>query len=275
MLGKAKSWIVRKLIKRIGGGIENHQSFSFPSKMIPISETTDDDVFIVGYPKSGNTLLNHIIAHLYYGMNENTSRTIINLLVPDTHSNSHYFRINEKCFFKSHDLPSPKYKNVIYVVRDGREALLSYYHMIKGQGKLISLEELYKGEVLPGDSLWKEHVELWHKNPYDSNILWVRYEDLINDKMEQLKRICKYLNLSRSKVELDKVVKFTSFDHMRKMEERFDWDKMKRNVNLTKEYFVRKGSISSYKNEVPNELIHEFEIRNKSALDLIYKARKI
>ena len=109
-------------------------SVKFTGGLNPISETAAGDVFIVGYPKSGNTLMQHIIAHLYYGLNKNSGRSMISLIVPDVYRNSHYFRLNEVCFFKSHDLPNPRYRKVIYIMRDGRQALLSYYHMQKKHG---------------------------------------------------------------------------------------------------------------------------------------------
>lgn len=118
----------------------------FPGGLTPIHETNPEDVFIVGFPKSGNTLMQHIITHLVYGINEEGSRSMVNLIVPDIYANSHYFRFNTVCYFKSHERPQPNYKRVIYLVRDGREALLSYYHMMKNMGKDISLTDQLPGK---------------------------------------------------------------------------------------------------------------------------------
>ena len=40
-----------------------------------------------------------------------------------------------------------QYKKVIYIMRDGREALLSYYHMARNMGTPVSLEDLYSGKI--------------------------------------------------------------------------------------------------------------------------------
>ena len=112
---------LKKYIKRILFGDPNSQErIKFLSPLVAINDTQDQDVFVVGFPKSGNTLMQHVMAHLIYGLNQNGSRSLISLLTPDIYTNSHYFRFSDVCYFKSHDLPKPEYKRVIYIMRDGR-----------------------------------------------------------------------------------------------------------------------------------------------------------
>ena len=218
---------------------------NFPGGILPINNTMLNDVFIVGFPKSGNTLMQHIIAHLYYGLNEEASRTMVNLITPDIYANSHYFRFNEVCFFKSHDLPKPEYKKVIYIMRDGREALLSYYHMMKNMGTPVSLKDLYSGKIKLYNVTWGEHIAQWESNPYQADILWIKYEDLKANKINILQRICTFLNIDRSTNELEKVIEFTSLKHMKEMEKRIDWAKMKKNKFLMGKNFVRQGMLGT------------------------------
>tara|TARA_R110002124_G_scaffold34400_5_gene113010 strand:- start:906 stop:1733 length:828 start_codon:yes stop_codon:yes gene_type:complete len=243
---------------------------NFPGGILPINNTMLNDVFIVGFPKSGNTLMQHIIAHLYYGLNEEASRTMVNLITPDIYANSHYFRFNEVCFFKSHDLPKPEYKKVIYIMRDGREALLSYYHMMKNMGTPVSLKDLYSGKIKLYNVTWGEHIAQWESNPYQADILWIKYEDLKANKINILQRICTFLNIDRSTNELEKVIEFTSLKHMKEMEKRIDWAKMKKNKFLMGKNFVRQGGLDSYKKEVRNTLIKIFEKNEYKALEKYY-----
>lgn len=243
----------------------------FPGGMSPIQSTQDNDVFIVGFPKSGNTLMQHVIAHLVYGLNEEASRSMINLIVPDIYANSHYFRFNNCCFFKSHDLPKPEYKKVIYIMRDGREALLSYYHMMKNMKKPVSLEDLYSGKLKLYNATWNQHIWQWEKNPYQAEILWIKYEDLKTDKIKELKRICTFLNIERNDLALEKVVDYTSLEHMKTLEKRRDWVKMKRLVNFDEGSFVRKGETETYIKEVPQESIKAFESLSQEMLAKHYK----
>lgn len=231
-----------------------------------INETKENDVFLVGFPKSGNTLMQHIIAHLVYGINGEVSRSMVNLIVPDIYANSHYFRFNDRCYFKSHDLPKPNYKKIIYVMRDGREALLSYYHMMNNMGKPVKLENLYSGKIKLFDATWSEHIEEWEKNPYQADMLWLRYEDLKTNKINELQRICEFLNIERNKKELEKVVEFTSLKHMKGMEEKEDWQKMKSKNNFNTGSFIRKGNNDSHKLEVSENILKHFVKNNDGIL---------
>jgi hypothetical protein len=242
----------------------------FPGGMSPIKNTQDDDVFVVGFPKSGNTLMQHIITHLVYGLNEEGSRSMVNLIVPDIYANSHYFRFNERCFFKSHDLPKPEYKKVIYIIRDGREALLSYYHMMNNMSKPVSLQDLYSGKLKLYNATWSQHIEQWEENPYRAEILWVKFEDLKADKKAELKRMCQFLNINRSEEELQKVVNLSSLDHMKSLEKRADWIKMNKFYFKKDKSFLRKGETNSYLKDLPEEHIKVFEKDNIKVLDKYY-----
>lgn len=238
----------------------------FPGGITPIESTNDDDVFIVGFPKSGNTLMQHIIAHLAYGLNEVSSRSMVNLIVPDIYANSHYFRFNDVCFFKSHDLPKPEYKKVIYIIRDGRDALWSYYHMMENMGTPVSLEDLYLGKVKLFNATWGEHIEQWEQNPYNAEMLWVKFEDLKKNIYKELERISQFLNIEKSSEELKNVVRFSSLDHMKELEKRSDWVKMKNKNNFYKGSFVRNGGENDYIKEVSNEILNHFNFSNLEAL---------
>ena len=242
----------------------------FPGGITPIEETKDKDVFIVGFPKSGNTLMQHIIAHLYYGINDRASRSMINLMTSDIYASTHYFRFNDICFFKSHELPTKRYRRVIYIMRDGREALLSYYYMMKNMGSEVTLEDLYTGKEKIYGVLWHEHIAQWEANPYNAKILFLKFEDLKNDKLSALRKICNFLSISRTEEELAQVVKNTSLKHMKELELRADWGKMKANRFKKDKSFVRKGAVNSYKQEVPKEQLDVFENQNKSILNKYY-----
>lgn len=242
----------------------SYEKITFPGGIVPINETKPEDVFIVGFPKSGNTLMQHIITHLVYGINEEGSRSMVNLIVPDIYANSHYFRFNSVCYFKSHERPQPSYKKVICLLRDGREALLSYYHMMKNMGKDISLEDLYLGKIDIYGGQWHEHVNEWKKNPYKADILFIKYEDLKTNKLDVLNRLCVFLGLKRTSQELEKVLEYTSFEFMKQLEQKDDWKKMKNENNFNQGNFVRKGSLNSFKEEVHEELLNKFIENSKN-----------
>ncbi|WP_298262430.1 sulfotransferase domain-containing protein [uncultured Lutibacter sp.] len=271
MLKKSKKFIKKIFFKDVIVAQQNTNDKMFPVDLIPITDTRDEDVFVVGFPKSGNTLMQHIITHLVYGINKEGSRSMVNFIVPDIYTNTHYFRFNDVCFFKSHNLPEKRYKKVIYIMRDGREALLSYYHMMKNMGKEVSLEDLYMGKVDIFGGTWQKHILSWEKNPFNADILWIKFEDLKNNKLKELKRICNFLNITRTDIELNEVVKLTSIGHMKELEKREDWTSMKKGKFLDGMNFIRKGNLDTFKKEVPDDLINIFEISNSISLKKYYK----
>ncbi|MBL86697.1 MAG: hypothetical protein CMO82_08585 [Winogradskyella sp.] len=210
----------------------------------------DEDVFIIGYPKSGNTLLQHIVAHLVYGLRNDAPKSLINSCVTEFYNNPVFFRHDKRHFFKSHELPKKEFKKVIYIIRDGRESIRSYYYMRKNLNEKASLDEMY---LSGGDSFvgtWNNHLAMWHKNPYNASILYLKYEDLIKDKTTEILKICNFLNLERSKEDIVKVFDATSFENMKKMENSYSWQVVRSYRTWKKEgSFVREGKTSGFKKD--------------------------
>ncbi|MDB6057814.1 MAG: Sulfotransferase, partial [Verrucomicrobiales bacterium] len=103
-----------------------------PKGYTPIDEFQPEDVFIVGYPKSGNTWFQNLISGLIYGVDSRLCPTrLVNDIVPDVHFNEYYHRYSTPMFFKSHSLPRPDYRRVVYLLRDGRDAMVSYFHYLE------------------------------------------------------------------------------------------------------------------------------------------------
>lgn len=226
-----------------------------------INNLNDNDVFLIGYPKSGNTLLQHIIAHLVYGLRSDSSIGLINASVTEYYSNPYFFRLDKRHFFKCHELPSSKFRNVIYIVRDGRDAVLSHYFMLLNKSKEVDLEEMYK---LGGDSFvgsWNNHVVQWKENSFKSRILYLSYEDLLSKqkKRKTILDIASFLQIERSSEEIEQVVNSTSLENMKKLEKSFAW-KHKKHIQGWKRdtNFIRKGKKGSFKN-IDKNLIKSFE----------------
>ncbi len=188
---------------------------------------TDEDVFIIGYPKSGNTLMQNLIAHLVFGLKKDTSLSLINTCVTEFYNNSYFFRHDNRHFFKSHELPKPEYKNVIYIIRDGRDAVLSYYNMQKNLKRDIDINTLYEngGETFVGK--WNNHAKAWKENKYNLNIHYVKFESLKKNKKLEIERLCSFLNIERSEKDIEDVIEATSIENMKKLEKSYSWQRLK------------------------------------------------
>ena len=94
----------------------DHQ-IALRTDLMPITQFSDMDIFIAGYPKSGNTWLQNLITGIYFGVDPDLAPdTLIQELVPDIHFKKYYRRLKTPMFFKTHYLPRPEYKRVIYLV---------------------------------------------------------------------------------------------------------------------------------------------------------------
>jgi hypothetical protein len=157
--------------------------------------------WLASYPRSGNTFA-RIALHSLFGINSRTiypveddARTIdliIGKHLPDLTS-SEMAESPEQCFAKTHELPDDR-SPAIYLVRDGRDVLVSYAHFIVheefGVGEkyeelfLATLEKLIIGKERFGG--WSSHVLAWtHRG---APTCMIRFEDLIAGPRWELRK---------------------------------------------------------------------------------------
>lgn len=249
---------------KINEGIES--TFTVDFKYHSIKQGfKEDDVFIVGFPKSGNTWMQHLIASLVFQINPLTMPDkLVQDLVPDIYHIKYFKRYWHFAFFKSHELPKPDYKKVIYLIRDGRDAMISYYHYLnKVENRSITLHKLMEDEdIFP--SKWHSHVALWTQNPYNSDILFIKYEDLLSNTIKELKRICAFIQIERSDEVLKLVASGCDFNNMKVKNKKFGWG----HKIIQNNTFFRNGRTGDFIAEMPDELRIKFESENMEMLKL-------
>ncbi len=233
-----------------------------------ISESHPDDIFIAGYPKSGNTWVQNLIAGVIYGIDTALlPDKLTQELVPDVHAKPTYKRFSSVTFFKTHDVPKPKMKRVIHLIRDGRDVISSYYAMNKALKIDVTLDKMIKDGTSLYPCKWHEHTRQWLNNPYDADLFVLKYEDLINEPFQSLKNLLNYFNIERSDEIIIKSIEGNSFKEMQRKEEKYGWYNQNWDKN---EKFIRKGKIGSYKTEIPKDLITYFENEAQSELRNFY-----
>ena len=225
----------------------------------------DDDVFLVSYPKSGNTWVRFIIGNLLY---KDFNFANMESLIPDIYvvSNQELKKVHRPRILKSHEYFDPRYKKIILIVRDPRSVAVSYYYHLMKKKKITNetkfsdfLQDFVKGNL---DSFgnWKQNVESWYCTLNDSNMLLVKYEDLKKDVRHELKRIISFLNLKVREEDISRAIKKSTFESMRSDEIRNQEKAVvlkKTNKNI---YFIRSGKIDEWKSYF-----------SETDLNLIYK----
>jgi hypothetical protein len=231
--------------------------------LTPINDHRADDIFVVGFPKSGNTWVQYLLAGLLCGLDaKRCSDVLIQEIVPDIYDRAGYRRHTQPMFFKSHDLPRPDYRRVIYLLRDGRDAMVSYFHHYNALFPGMDFATLVRtAPDLP--ARWHEHVEAWLANPHGAELLIVKYEELLRDPVAQLRRICTFANIEADDARLVHASNAASFANMKLREKRLGWD----HPTWPKDKaFVRRGTVGSYHDEMPPEILALFHVEAGATL---------
>lgn len=189
-----------------------------------------DDTFIVSYPRSGNTWTRFLIASLLFP-NQIISFANIEQLIPDTEalSSRDLKRIPSPRIIKSHQYFDHRYPKVLYIVRDPRDVLPSYYDFSRKFRHIpdgYPLDRFVHG-IITGTfhsteyGTWAENVGTWlvarNGRP---DFLLLRYEDLIADTQNELAKAARFFGVTASPEKLTRAIDNSSADRLRKLEQK-------------------------------------------------------
>ncbi len=226
-----------------------------------------DDVFIVSYPKSGNTWTRFLIANLVYP-EERANFANINRLIPDPEALSKrtLARLPRPRYIKSHQYFDPRYQKIIYVVRDPRDVALSQYHFHRKRKLLADdspIEEFVTRFVKGNTSVygsWGENVSSWLATRNGRpGFLLVRYEDLLAHTTQELEKVARFLGIPPDSKRLEDAAARSSANEMREMErtQARQWSSTKDTRQDVP--FVREARAGGWKQKLPRSCVVELE----------------
>lgn len=211
-------------------------------------ELHPEDVFVVSYPRSGNTWVRFLLANLIrYDSGESVDFHSVHQVIPAIEVEAHreiLRTMSPPRLIKSHNPYNPRFKKVIYILRDGRDVMVSYYYYLTRQGRFEGrfLEFLKKKDIYP--CLWHEHVESWLQHTNELELLLIRYEDQLQQPEIELEKMARFAGLPCDRDRLHWAVSNSSFDAMRKIER-----EKGRAFGPTQGFeFVRKGAVDDWQN---------------------------
>jgi len=211
------------MMKHLTAGIKRGLGLHRPGRSLVI---LPDDIFLVSFPKSGNTWTRFLLANLRYPEQPATFANIDQLIPDPTSTNKRDFdRMQRPRIIKSHECFDPRYPRVIYIVRDPRDVVVSQYHYHRKIRKIENDSPMEKfvtrflaGETCPHGS-WGQNVITWlATSEGDPRFLLLRYEDMVADAARELAKVGAFLNLSVSPGQIAQAVERSSADRMRKLE---------------------------------------------------------
>jgi hypothetical protein len=230
-------------------------------------EVWPDDVFIVSFPKSGNTWTRFLIANLVYPETP-ADFSNINRLTPDPESLSKrkLATMPRPRIIKSHQYFDPRYKRVIYVVRDPRDVALSQFHFHRKRGLIEDgypperfVARFRAGEIGPYGS-WGDNVASWlatrHKHP---GFVLLRYEDLLANTAQELAKAAVLLGIDPDPERIATAVRRSDASSMRKLEQ-----SQAKAWSTTRETrqdipFVRAAKSGGWRTELPEPAVAQLE----------------
>jgi hypothetical protein len=188
----------------------------------------DDDIFLVSYPRSGNTWLRFLVANLREPSGS-TSFANLESRMHDVYARTRrtLAQIPRPRVLKSHEYFDPRYKQVIYIVRDPRDVVVSYYffHLKRGLIEQGVTWGQYVREFIAGEldsyGSWCENVVTWlAARGNGQRFLLLRYEDMLERTENELAKIALFLGLPQSPERIRKAVELSSAERMRSLEQK-------------------------------------------------------
>jgi hypothetical protein len=161
--------------------------------------------WLASYPRSGNTLLRVILRRCFgltsqsvYDDAEFSDPGLCGVVGHEAVGEDPFQflqrarREGRRLYVKTHELPPADRHPAIYVVRDGRSAVVSHAHFLR---------EILCRDVTPMDVIggklgvsWSEHVKAWAL-PARPNTLVLRYEDLVAGEAITLAAISNFIGV--------------------------------------------------------------------------------
>ncbi|MGH8119616.1 MAG: sulfotransferase domain-containing protein [Gammaproteobacteria bacterium] len=265
------------MFKRFTDKWKKRPGFVKPS----IPNPRSSDIYLVSYPKSGNTWMRYLLAYAIwpdihtptledmaglipsYGL-EYDNKLMLN---PESPCNKLKHRIIKE-HFPYNQVAKRYVKNAIYLCRDGRDAIVSYWYFINQvRGTNIPIKDFIRESATHPSGPWHDHVHYWLEAPI--NKLVIRYEDMLANPALCLKKALTFAKLERDESIVNQAVAHSSFSSLKEIEKRksFKLDMLK-NVD-----FVRQGKVGSWQELFDAEsmrLFREYHGAGIASLDYIW-----
>jgi len=262
--------------------------YTTPSVLKDIAEYEnfhDGDCMVASYPKTGTTLTQEIVYLIYNNADLEKAKAkhlklrcpFMEFVPPPDTGYPNGFDVLQtldspklvKTHLRFEDLSKAAHDHlkIVYVVRNPKDMLVSYYHFYRANRVFGSfpgnfsdyLKLFYENKIDYGN--YFDHLRSWTtaQKEKEAKILIVKYEDLLKNKKNEIKRIAEFLQKSLSDEAIQKIVDHTAFAEM-KQNPTVNNQVPGSSINPKVAAFMRKGEIGDWKNHftvADNEMFDE------------------
>jgi hypothetical protein len=228
-----------------------------------------DDQYIFSYPRSGSTWLRTILANLIDpgvdgGDPEQRRATIPGVSIRSARQIN---GLPSPRLIKSHARFMGRVPRAVYLVRDGRDVLVSLYHFRvtrPGHGDHIDFREFcrryFRGDL--GD-MWHDNVLSWLRKgtaAMGSSLQVIRFEDFKSDITGKVAEVAGFLGITASSEQIGASIERASLDRMREIE------RARQGELSADRTFYRGGKVGQWQDMLTGELAERFLELSRPAL---------
>lgn len=243
------------------------------------------DVFLIGHPKSGNTWMAYMLAILFHKDNEHkVTLKNIGSYVPVIHAKdsglAEYSNFPDPRIFRNEMPEYPElYSKTIYLTRDPRAIIISYYHMYRTfcDDTEMTLQAFVEDYIKNGCiKKWEPKLVRWDRQVLtwlgraknDESVMIVKYEDMVNNRSKVLKEVAEFVDIPYTKDDLALAISRGSFEKMKKDEKKHGAESYPGEIGK-RGRFIRRGKIDGWKDEmdfdIAKQIVTEFALAMKAA----------
>lgn len=231
-------------------------------KIEEVKQLEHSPILFAGYIKSGNTWLRFLIYNYFNIIINKASETLsyseLNTIQFDQlEKNAKPFKGSTEGFphlIRTHNHYNKAFqifKKCICVYRNPLDTLVSAYHFRKDHETMnLGIKGRDDSEISV-DEFVSYNLKLWelHVDSFQGNILKIKYQDLQENPITELKKVIEYMGYSFNEAIAKKSIEFSSFTSIQKMGR--EKNEMFGNGGVQfKGEFARKGKVGSYKEEL-------------------------
>ncbi len=187
------------------------------TRCLQYTQIRNTDVFIVSFPRSGNTWLRKMLANAFHpelAAQNPLSYDLVRRTVVDMYQEWAYLPKDQTPrLIKSHESFTKHYPKVVYLYRDGRAVTASYYHFLRKMENYSFDFDTFLAQSLKGDfqyGSWQAHIESWLRQKPRIPFHPVRYESLLENPVATLGEICRFLGIGGEPGAIENAVKNTA-----------------------------------------------------------------
>ena len=233
-------------------------------------QSRPDDIFIATYVKSGTTWLQYLVYEIMGRPQGDYEQ--INLAVPwlEEESQELIDALASPRIMKTHDkwrwIPKGEGVKYIYCYRNPKDVAVSYFNHMK----LFSGHYDYKGTFdefvrdvflaynCSEQGYYFDHVAEWLAQRSNPNVLFLTFEDMVEDLNREVRRISSFLGVELQEDRLKEIVSSGLFSSMKNNQKvNYSW---REGVSIEgKSTFIRKGKVGDWTNHLSQEHSDEIE----------------